>query len=305
MSTSVRFSILVFALLILGITSSVTAKNASRIELSDGTVYEDVAFETDRQFRVIYVSVEDEEKTISFTKIVQIVDDDGEDITEEIIGKLYVKPETSEPEAVDPEPPVEVSDSVPPTDAAAGSEETWLKPETHKKKYGMKPFGASFNFHACMSAPVGDYYEGIDGGLGFGANVVIPVGRRVAIRGTVSKSGLGLDWADLSVWRYLIGGQYYNWPNWRKGGKVCYNFWTGLGATSHSAAFGFSETKFTTNYGGSVIFMMSKAMGIEFGGNIDMIWVGSGDNSDYYYGTYGDVQYAFIFDFRVGVAVML
>ncbi len=303
-----RFLVTVFVLLILGAASSAEAKEASRIELSDGTVYEDVSFRSEGKFRVIYVSLLDGEKTISFTKVVQILDADGYDITGDIIGKLNVKRDATKPEVGAPETSVEAIDSETPTDATdAGTDETWLDPETHKTKYGKLPFGASINLHGCMSFPIGTYYDGIDEGVGFGANLVVPIGRKVALRGTVSKSGLGVDWADLSVWRYLIAGQYYNWPKWRTGGKTIYNFWTGLGAAGHTGSGGFSETKFVTNAGGSIIHMMSEVVGLEFGGNLDVVWAGTvevdalGPGDD----TYEKVQTALILDFRLGIAIML
>ena len=282
-------ALLVFLILAAG---SLSAKEASSIRLIDGTVYSNVSFKTDDHFRVIYVTVDDEEKTISYTKILEILDANGENITESVTGKRSVRPEKPRGEAVSGESEVE---------AAPDSDKDWLNPQEQKVKYGKLPFGASLNFHTCMSFPVGDYYDGIDAGVGFGANLVVPVGRGLALRGTVSKSGLGLDFADLSVWRFLFGFQYYNWPKWRDGGKTIFSFWTGLGAASHTAAYGFSETKFATNGGGSIIMMLSDVVGAEIGTNLDVVWVGSAKNYD---GT-SDLQTALIFDVRLGLAFML
>jgi len=278
---------------------------ASRIELLDGKVYENVTFTVDSEYKIITIKVGDWKQEVSFPDVARIYDEEGKDVTAEYLGDYYTTPqEKGKPS---------------------------LQEQTYRR-YRKRPFNFGFSAGTNYSFPSGDYYDGITSGIGFGADVIIPVTKNVAIRGTISKSGMkddlkGLvpgyiileDDLSLNAWRYLVCGEYYHWPRWKTGGKVLYYFYTGLGAISHSFSgtatvqdpfshdiiviYGTkdTQTKFVTTYGGGVVPMISKTVGIDIGAELDVVFVGQ----TYGYGYYNTAgQYAIVFDLKIGLVAL-
>ena len=298
---------LALSLVILFAAHSVFAAKASRIELKGGEVYEDVTFSVDEQYKVITIEKGDWKRPVSFTSIVRIIDENGQDVTGDYLGEYYEPPE-----------PTRQSD--------------WLsEQEVEQKGYKKRPFGFGARLGTNYSFPLGDYYDGIKSGIGYGLDVIIPVTKNVAIRGTASRSGMtddlestmpGVTVLDdnlsLSAWRYAISGQYYQWPNWRAGGKMLYYGFAGLGAITHKFSgtmtirdpysgeimilysTGKSQDKFILTYGGGIIAMVSKQIGIELGVTFDMVFVGTTSGTYYY----GQAQNAYIFDLKAGVVAL-
>jgi opacity protein-like surface antigen len=122
---------------------------------------------------------------------------------------------------------------------------------------------------------------------------------------------------SLSVWRYAVSGQYYQWPDWKTGGKMQYYGFAGMGAITHKMSGSAllqeppagntweirgtsnTETKFMLTYGAGLITMISDKVGLEFGITLDVVFVGNSDDFDIVY--YGKADYANIFDFKIGV----
>lgn len=280
---------------------------ASRIELLDGKVYENVTFTVDSEYKIITIKVGDWKQEVSFPDIAGIYDEEGKDVTAKYLGEYYKPPQEKEK----PSPQERVY-----------------------RRYRKRPFNFGFSAGANYSFPGGDYYDGITSGIGFGADFIVPVTKNVAIRGTLSKSGMKVDlkeWApgyiiledDLKInaWRYLVCAEYYHWPRWKTGGKVLYYFYTGFGAISHSFSGTATveapvshdlmviystkdtQTKFVTTYGGGVIPMITKTVGVDIGAELDVVFVGQ-TGQTYSYGYYYTAsQYASVFDFKIGLVV--
>ena len=314
---------LLIPLLLLCLAGSVFAAKASRIVLKDGTFYQDVNYSVDNTYKVIYVVVDQQEKTLSFTNIAGIYDDDGEDVTADVLGDYYRPGTTPTP------PPPEgstgdatVSPSISP--ASQGDEEQ--ETPAWKKKVNPFVFGFSPGVHTTFAS--GDWYEGTKSEAGFHAYVLIPVDRRVALRLSVSKAGIDVDKDEFfrgytviqenvsfNVWRYFVSAEYFNWPEWRKGGKVMSYCYGGLGAISHNTsgeAYVYSpyedvvyyltgtdgQTKFATTLGGGIVVCPGRNIGLDLGGQIDCVFVGSGQE-------YGSTQTAFLIDLKLGISIFI
>lgn len=284
-------------------------EQASRIELADGTAYENVTFTVDKLYQVVTIQVGDWKQKVDFGDIARIVDEGGEDITAKVLGDQYK--------------PVEKK-----------REGEWLSKEDPKyKAHQKRPFDFGIRAGGNYSFPMGDYYEDINSGMGYGFDALITVTKNVAIRGSVSRAGLREDLKDifpgaiiveddlnLSVWRYAVSGQYYQWPDWKTGGRMLYYGFAGLGVISHKMTgtatvlvpaapdtgniwflygTGETENKFMLTYGGGLITMISNRVGIEFGVTLDVVFVGSSDDREVFY--YGKADYANIFDLKVGL----
>jgi hypothetical protein len=95
-------------------------------------------------------------------------------------------------------------------------------------------------------------------------------------------------------------------------GKVAFYMYTDLGIIAHEMTSDITyryegqvynekhsstESKFMTNLGGGIIILVSKKIGIDFGAEYDVVYVGT--NSD------GSIGYAGIFDFKIGLIALL
>ncbi len=268
------------------------ATEASRIELHDGTVYENAVFTVDNTYRTVDIKSGDWTRTVSMTEIAQILAPDGTDITADYIEN-YVAPESAT-EIVGDEAP-----------GNAGGNSTRARRKT--------PFSAGIRVGANYSFPIGTWFDGFKSAVGFDVDVFFPVSSELAIRGSLSKAGLGMDDMNLfadgqyysmevsaDVWRYLVSVQWYKWPQWRGDGKTMYSFWTGLGVTDHKLSAGgasVGESKFTLTTGGSIMTLVAEKTGIEFGAGFDVLYIGSVDGA---YGSSG-FQRAGIFDLKIGL----
>jgi opacity protein-like surface antigen len=307
MGTHIRtLGIVVLVLVAFSLAEPAFADKASRIELADGTAYENVTFSVDKLYQVVTIEVGDWKQKVDFADISRIVDEDGEDVTARVLGEK--------------DKPVEKK-----------REGEWLsKEDAEYKAHQKRPFDFAVRGGGHYSFPLGDYYEGFKSGIGYGFDAVVTVTKNVAIRGSVSRAGLkddlkemfpGLnvveDDINLSVWRYAVCGQYYQWPDWKTGGKMLYYGFAGLGAITHKMSgtailqespsgdiweirgTGDTENKFMLTYGGGLITMISDKVGLEFGITLDVVFVGNSDDLDVVY--YGKADYANIFDLKVGV----
>ena len=63
------------------------ADKASRIELADGTAYENVTFSVDKLYQVVTIELGDWKQKVDFADVARIVDQNGADITAKVLGK--------------------------------------------------------------------------------------------------------------------------------------------------------------------------------------------------------------------------
>jgi hypothetical protein len=265
--------------------SQVTAGNASRIELKNGTVFENVLYKVDNEYKVITIQQGDDKRNISFSDVAVIQDSSGRDVTVDVLDLDYPPPGTGER----PITPIEAA-----------------RPPRGGRKH---PYSFAIHAQPNFSLPIGDYYEGFTSGIGYGADISIPVSREIAIRGTVSRSGMRPDnglapGVSFSAWRYVISVQYYKWPRWRTDGKTMYFVYSGIGGISHTLSAGGESadfTKLTTVLGFGLMQQVSRNIGIEAGGEFDAVYIGA---SDYRYSYYGNVEYAWIMDFKLGLVLL-
>ncbi len=288
----------IMVLLLLGYDVASAAK-ASKISLRDGTVYEDVAYRLDNTYKIVIIRMGFSKKNVSFTNIYQILDADGTDITADCLGDYYRAPETRA--------------------------DTWDSFETPTGEPGRKkkPFELAFRVGTNVSNPLGDWFYATNPGVGFGGELIIAVDRNMAARLTISQSGISHDINELlpnvtvlddnlsfHVWRYFVSVQTFNWPRWRGNGRTMYYAFVGIGAVGHSltgAAWvvdqedylwefrgtGESELKFATTYGGGLVHMMSRTIGLEVDAVLDMVHGGRNSSDGY------------LFDLRVGLVFIV
>jgi len=280
------------------------ADDTVTITTTDGTVLENVGYRVDRTYKIFTAITETGDKNISFSDISSIVDADGNDITTKLLGEVY------QPRA-----------------------ETWPTEESgvvrfSEKKLWILGFGAGLNY----SLPSGNYYEGLKEGVGFGGVVKIPVTSKLAVRFDVSKAGIKADENYLTFYSYdpdiVIVGQDLGFTAMRyvvemetfyrqdrvTPGKSIWYLHTGLGAIYHKATLKLDytqagqpgimtiseetgETKFIQTLGGGLMQLVTEQVGLDLGVNMDLVYAGSNGN--------GDLQYALIFDLRVGLVWLI
>lgn len=303
-----KLSVFICSLLIVLFISSVAvAKDIGTVILKNGEKYENVVYAVDRVYKVIKFEYEDKKKNVSFIDIEAILNPDGEDITAKIL-KRYYKP----------------------------SRETWLSEESKIiKRARAKKWNTMFRLGGNYSIPSGDYYDGIEPGIGFGGNVHFAINHQIAIQILVSRSGMrvedsfGIYFYDpnisilsqeygITTIRYLFALEYYQYLDKTKTENSLWYFYSGLGAAAHTitmkATFqndltgeriyideSDNQSKFIISMGFGIVKMVSKELAVSFDANMDLVHAGTVESR-----TYGnDVVYAFIFDLKIGLALFL
>jgi hypothetical protein len=212
------------------------------------------------------------------------------------------------------------------------SKGTWVNAQSdwYKKKQ-RAPWSVIFRGGPSYTFPMGSYYEGISGGIGFDLSVMIPVARSVGIGLSGSFAKLSVNEADVrthvpSMYTQLISNDislsstticatvHYFGP-W-KDNQGYWDVITGLGATVHSSsgyalyadpfseegwAVGFEgKTKFCIPFGIGLSRMVTKSFGIEGQTMFNMLFIGSAQSTSGYGSA---IQYAYLWGFRVGVTL--
>ena len=324
-------SFLALLLIVLSASDASALPKASSIELADGTVYHDVQYRVDKLYYIVVISAPDDDVNISFTEIVAIIDEDGEDVTVEKLGGDYRPARKAVSKTPESTPAAPVEQPVAGTPEVAQPTEAW--PTNTSKPVGRtSPFNIGVQVNVGYSFPLGSWYDGINSGVGYGADVFIRLTHEMALRGTISKAGArrekqnyydGLpiirNDVDISVMRYYLSLQYYNWNNWRRNGKLMWYLYSGLGAVSHSSSGmmivhdpyentdyiiipeGDTITKFSLVNGGGFTQLLGERTAIQFGCTWDLLFIGKVEDDDSYSGLYGDVQTASILEIQVGI----
>ena len=294
--------------------------NASRIELKDGTRLSDASFTTDNFSEVIEIKSDGDSRAVSFNDIVQIVKNDGVDAARSAPGKYY-------------SPSGEVSE---PTTHNIGKDKIVLPNDWSGKTPPKRPepWRLRLSAHANLSQPVGDFYDGVKGGFGYGADLSVRVSHSIAIRGTLSRAGLRSfdltggpfgkmeivqDNSSFSAWRYSIAAEYHTWPGYGGDGHKLYFAYVGIGWIRHSvsgslllynptdssfyiAEAGDPVSKFMVLWGGGMMLAISSQFGINFGSELYMIYRDSPENT--HYSDYNEFGTVYNFDLKLGIVLI-
>jgi hypothetical protein len=236
--------------------------------------FENVVYTIDNIYKVLKFEVSGAKKNISFTDVKAVYDPQGKEITTEVLGG-YSTP----------------------------LKEGWKSEDTKEYREGKKKlYDFGIRLAGNYTFPAGSYFEGLSAGIGFEGDIIIPVSREISIRATLSRTGIKNTGEIVSSnvtfngTRILASAQF-NQPNNRNElNKGLWYAYSGIGVFTSTASLGVhsaSETKLLLEGGGGVVAFLSDGFGIDLGGSIGMIPVGSSPG-------YG-VQYAFLFDVKIGL----
>ncbi len=286
-----------------------SAARASRIELRDGTVLEDVVYRLDNTLKIVIMRMSNTKKSVDFADVCRILDKEGKDITASCLGARYRPPATQD------------------------SEQTCFQTTPEDESRKKLPFALVFRGGINVRHTSDAWYEGNTSSMDFGGDLVIAVSRKMALRLTISKAGTSYDSRELltgvnviktdllsHVWRYFFSVQAYDWPRWREDGRSMHYGYIGAGAVRHSltgtaltinneggvgvySASGRSQSRFAATGGCGLVQMVAPKIGFEVGAVLDVVFVGE-DNYTYVSSGSPEVR-AFLFGLRVGLVLMV
>ncbi|MEW6411377.1 MAG: hypothetical protein AB1483_02760 [Candidatus Zixiibacteriota bacterium] len=306
---TVLFGILVVALYSPPVSAYTTEKGT--ITLKDSTVYENVSYTVDRRLKTISFKFENKKKVVSFTDVTVIVDSNGEDVTESVVGDHYRQ----------------------------RGGETWKSADSDvHREARRKLYKIGFSWGGNYCFPLGDYYEGFQSGFGFDGNIIVPFTHNTAFRASISYAGIRpedglaylvtdnyvdfylLDDYNISTWKYSLSAQFYGAFN-RDEPSVLYYVYGGFGGVTSkleadqtylasnplynlTTRIESTETKFITTMGAGLDFLIDQDLGFNLGACLDILWLGNGDQSDVYY-VYDEMNLAYHFDIQFGMVLLL
>jgi hypothetical protein len=297
---------------VIAIASSAGAANDVTVVTKAGDRYEHASITIDNQYKTIKIVSGDTKKNISFTDVQVIYDKNGKDITSKFV-KGYAQP----------------------------SRNTWSRiddPSFIESK--RLPYTLGLRFAGNFSVPFGDYYDGIESGIGYEGDIIVPVTAEYALRASMSVSGMkvgamppfefaplpphvSVTGYDLSIQaiRYTLALQLQRPLDRLRRDKGMWFTYAGLGAITHkfdasvtlyhdsllqysTGTSETSETKFLTNIGFGILPMITSDVGLDLSVNLDMVWVGS-ENTQGYGGSYSGMAFGYVFDIKAGVLFAL
>ncbi len=300
------------------------------VTLKDGKEYKGVTFSVDTTDDVLIIEQGGWTQKIQPERIERVMDSDGLDVTASVLAALRYTPTTESPKPAPPEVKPEVpGSSKPPV--------IYERPQRVRRHRLGKPFDFAIGGRANYSVPFGDYYEGFTAGVGFEADMRIPVSDELAIHFLVSKSGIRvsdnwlaglvlypyvLDGSDLSasVVRYYIGLMQTSRAGNRRDFPDFWYFYFGIGAVAHSvegsfyirnttaserlmvSVAPFSDTRFAQVFGGGYIIRTSKTVGIDLSGSLEGVWTRVFNR---YTGAESVAMKGFSFDIKAGVVFLM
>lgn len=169
-----------------------------------------------------------------------------------------------------------------------------------------RPWRAAFVLDGGFDAPLGQYYEGTKGGLGFGGTLHFPVTHELALRGTVSRLGVGFDSGfglvsldpgfqtisqsySIDALRIQMGLAYYQQIERRNAWSGFWSVHSSIGAIRHAlkgtatirntgtgenrtVSASDTDTKLAMTSGAGATFMVSPRIGLNVSGDIDFVW---------------------------------
>jgi hypothetical protein len=270
----------VLLFLLIGLSNPALGKNFGTIILKSGERYENTEYTVDKYFKLIVIKHEGEESEISFSDIQTIYDPSGNDITNKIMGGEYRR-----------------------------ESETWLSKESAPiKKYRTKAWSVIVGVEGDFSVPLGDYFEGITSGIGYGANLRFALSESAALRFMVSRAGLKMGkelyeyeqmGIKFSTMRYLGGVDFYKHINWQSKDLSLWYGYAAMGIVKYTMSLGSvktTESDFALGGGIGIIQMVAPDIGFEGCISYELLFVNTGEESTYY-----ESGNAYIFDIRIGL----
>jgi hypothetical protein len=249
----------VLLFLLIGLSNPALGKNFGTIILKSGERYENTEYTVDKYFKLIVIKHEGEESEISFSDIQTIYDPSGNDITNKIMGGEYRR-----------------------------ESETWLSKESAPiKKYRTKAWSVIVGVEGDFSVPLGDYFEGITSGIGYGANLRFALSESAALRFMVSRAGL------------KMGKELYKHINWQSKDLSLWYGYAAMGIVKYTMSLGSvktTESDFALGGGIGIIQMVAPDIGFEGCISYELLFVNTGEESTYY-----ESGNAYIFDIRIGL----
>ncbi len=203
-------------------TESVEGKGS--ILLKDGKIYADVPYRVIYKTMVVQIKFKTSIKNISFSDILRVSDEDGNDITKELFELDF-----------SPDPQLDWRPSV----------------DSSGEALPAKYWNAALSLGGNFFFPLGPYYSGFEPGPGFDAEILLPIDRKFAFRAVISYSGTkasenlavfaGDDYGSdflfydyrLTSMIYLACIQWFPHPVPLESGTTLFSFHVGLGAIHH------------------------------------------------------------------------
>lgn len=266
------FALHLIIFLFLAISTSYAATKNATVVLKNGKTYEEVSVKLNNAFKVIEIKSEDGKikKKISVTQVSSILDEDGNDITKNILGRWYnpnqVMPEKPaveeklEGKEVESSPPDQTTTqestpiiSEPKKQEDPPKKERWLSDDNPRViNAKKKTWNVAFKAGSGYNIPGGVWFEGVKSGIGLGGNFLIALNHKYALSFEYSKTGLYVDddflrfyiiepgysitnqTSDFSTSRYYVSFLYYKQGKANSHGlKPIYYIYTGLGMVRH------------------------------------------------------------------------
>jgi hypothetical protein len=287
--------------ILIGPAARAASDGIGAIFMMDGKKYEHVEYSVNREFRIVTAILPTERRNLSFSDIAAMYDESGNDVTEKFLGapSRQVLPVTPADQGTN----IRIAPSGEPTTTAV--------PE--RKRVFAKTWDVAFRLGGNLSFPIGEYYEGFSGGVGYEGDLLVACTREIALRASLSRSGAHLTDNELTqygvgsrILRYSLAIQYYRSIHYGYPDRGFWYSWVGAGAVSHTlTGVDYSETKFFMPVGFGVTPMLNPWLGLDLSSSMDVVFVGSRSNDDQYYGAYGNVQTALLWDLRIGLIAFI
>jgi hypothetical protein len=294
---------LIFLLLLFA--NQAYAAEKGTVKLKNGQEYKDVEYEINDFYKTVLLKFDDQKINVNFSDIESITVQDTRDVTSQVLSGQY-HPQNEEWQ---PKEPGEV------------------------KKAQAKTWEALITVGANYSAPTGQYYDGIDGGIGFGGDFRFAFNNRFAVQFIVSRSGMRLGDEyhlysyntsltildeDLSfhATRFEAAINVFEPLSRRDNPRNMWYVLAGLGSIQHTAITKGtvrnditgeiikiderqSNSKFVIVIGLGAIKMISKNIGFDLGGTMDIVSIPTGSDEP------GQgMSHSYIFDLKLSAVAV-
>lgn len=345
-------SVLLCAVILSILVPAASHAKTVTVVLKNGQRLENIYYSVDKQFQVLRYDKNnyDKKNAVSFLDIEAIYNDEGENIAPKLLGKYY-RPtgkttESSQPPdtglktvpqeevdttgetAAEQAPATKVESPPPSIDWRSEQDSVYIAARRRPWSVGMRVGG---NF----SIPSGEWFRGVNSGVGFEGDVTVFLTHEIGLRFQFSRAGLNVDddffikplyqpgltfyneFSSLTVTRYFVFVRYYKSQNSSKNPRVTLYTDVGLGAVNHkmkastwvtdgvqtgTLTLDESETKFAMPCELGLIIQLAQNIGLDAGFGFDLIFIGKAGGG----GTgYGDYQNAYIIDLKLGFIWLL
>lgn len=321
---------LAFCIIVFGVSAN--AAGPGKAVLKNGESFEFVKCKSLTLFRAVEFTLNEqkEKRKVSFSDIQTVFDQEGKDITPQLLGGWYKLEGIENTPGTESVPDSQTTAVAPKTTWVSENSSTYR--EMHRRLWKIAP-----QFLGCYSFGIGDWFRGVNPGLGFEASFMVAINDYIALKGSFSRSGLNVDddyfdiippypgnWemsqkSSLSVYRYLVSAVYYKCISSGQGKRNIIYAYSGLGAAQHlmhaqATALDLdtddlyildnkkSMTKFDAVLGGGFISPIYKKLNFNFDLSLDGIIVGTYRDNDW--SGWGNTQYAYIFDLKAGLVIL-